>query len=225
MCEIDPAQDAKVQLNLAGAMKATDFNFTSTGLIDWEARLHPAQMYNIVKVCQNCYQLYSTLIANYKPKVRRPPTHKHAESSLLASSTSGRFPSLMKDDNLAVTRLGTIDKNSLNDLIADVSHANAELDRSMKTEAGHHSLQQIYSTLTNSYAKTKAEVSRPKKPRQLSLMEFDNASMQHSLANQLMPLENKKALDMPTKSVRALQSWQNYLSRLKHKQLGSRYGL
>jgi hypothetical protein len=208
-------------------MKATDFNFTSTGLIDWEARLHPAQMYNIVKVCQNCYQLYSTLIANYRPKVKRPSTHKNSEFPLLASSSSssGRFPALIKDDSLAVTNLGTIDKNSLNDLIADVSHAHAEIDRSVKTEAGRRDLQQVYSTLTNSYVKTKAELSRPRKPRRLSLMEFDDAAMQHSLANQLMPLENKKALDMPTKSTRAMQSWQNYLSRLKTKKLGSRHGL
>lgn len=222
--DLDPDSKGKMQLNLAEAMKATDFNLNSTELIDWEARSHPAQIYNTVKVCPNCYQLYSTLAANYKPQVKRPvvaPSRKQSESSYLPScSSTARLSQMMRTEGMTLTNLGAINKNSLNDLIADVSHARAELDKTFDTETHRRNLKQVYSTLTTSYLKSTSSL--PKKVRRFSPVKVEDDGLQQSLVNKLLPCENQKLLAASTKSTRNLISWQKYLSRLKHNKLGNR---
>jgi hypothetical protein len=191
--------------------------------IEHTGQIQPFSYYNSVKVCGRCYPIYLMIrkahlhaiqaaAASSPPPVPMPISTPHRLLQRRASMRSSI------DGETIVTSLGKINKNNLDDLLADIRFAQeeGELDSKAKVRS---ELNLLYRNMTEGERRKKEEEKRKEEKERAHVIEpkkVEGHSLEQDLTLRFFPAENTKSLRVFDEKSKNLLKWRQFLEKRKH---------
>jgi hypothetical protein len=214
--------------------------------------LHPSRLYDSIKVCERCYLFYIILqiVAKKATKpalnetISLPPIHKNLNSSLKPARTL-KPPPLIKSQKVSCdmseissvasknecqseylnTSLGRINKNNIDDLLADMNLALAELETG-DNQGLKARLNKMYKFMTEDY-KLHQEIKSKRAKSRASVSSLSPSkiepSLEEDIAARFFPSENTVSWQPKQKEKLNLQNWKQYMRMLRAKKWKRHY--
>lgn len=209
--------------------------------------LHPTRLYDSAKVCERCYMFYviiqfiakksalnetinlslPSIYKNIRPeRCIKPPIRMYSEK-ISSEATKISFASKTKHrSEFLSTSIGKVNKNNINDLLADMNLALAELETgdnlSLKSR-----LNKMYKMMTEDYKLRKRFKSKDQSKSRTSLsslspIKVEISDIEGDIAARCFPSENSTGWQPKEKL--DLQNWRKYVRMLRGKKLRSHHG-
>lgn len=209
--------------------------------------LHPSRLYDSVKVCERCYLFYviiqivakkSSLNETYHPTL--PSIHKNTNHlkparlirpplRIFSDKLSSETPEISSltskskcPSEFLNTTIGKVNKNNINDLLADMNLALAELETgdslSLKTR-----LNKMYKFMTEDYKLRKQIKVKDRTKNRSSISSLSPIKVEHSIeediAARFFPSDNSTVWHPKQNEKLNLQNWRKYMRMLKGKKM------
>jgi len=192
--------------------------------IEHTGQIQPFFYYNSVKVCGRCYPIYLMIrkahlnaIAAAAALVSPPPvlpvTRTPHGPLQRRASMRGSI-----DAETIVTSLGRINKNNLDDLLADIRFAQEEGELETKTKV-RSELSLMYRDMTEGEKRKKEEEKRKEEKERAHIIEpkkVEGHSLEQDLTLRFFPAENTKALRVFDEKSKNTLKWRQFLEKRKH---------
>ncbi|CAG9312162.1 unnamed protein product [Blepharisma stoltei] len=175
------------------------------------SQLHGQKMYENVKVCERCYDIYN-VIRHYKHKLNSPDP-RQAKTQLI--STRPSLSNFKTSDKMYSSTLGKINTDNINDLLIDMNAALIEKDNEISLKAKKDLTLMLSSRTEYSRQKSASKIQKKQSVESSTVeMESKDNKLESVIAVRFFPNEKNK-VKFKDKEELAQKSYRNYLERLK----------
>ncbi|CAG9314687.1 unnamed protein product [Blepharisma stoltei] len=194
-------------LRVPSPSKGLEYMQTNTNLIP-NPLSHPSRIYDTVKICDRCYEVYNTIRVIRSKKPEAPVHIKKPSSRPMSSQSYSQLSSFSKRDSplrnvykppIVSLTTPTVAKNhaGLNKALNDeeLKHASA---------ASKKQFSMLYNLVTENMKKEEADIG-------------DDGVMFQEVAQKFFPGDYANTWNVKTQEEKNIDSWKNYIKSLKNR--------
>jgi hypothetical protein len=233
--DIHVSNEVILEIDLKGLIESSKSRSNFDISLHKDPHLHPSRLYDSVKVCDRCYDIYTTLKTHLEEevsisKLKTPPIIRPIKSfeevpklSMRRDSSTPKLSGASKRHHF-YTPLGKINKNSISDLLVDMNHAlvDLELQRHSNYDNVQERLKSYYETRTEEYKQSliKQQIQEePELMRSITPQKLESANIEEEIAMKVFSTESTKKWNLKHKDESAQESWRKYLKWLRVKKI------